>query len=206
MGTYTSAPNGSIADAAPMTELVYEPKPDFANQAIFRRKTLPPRSYWIPNTSLSLNGSWDFGYASNPLEAAGFESSNPSGSIEVPGHWQLQGYGQPQYTNVVYPFPACPPHVPDDNPTGTYKRLFSVPACWEQDAELRLRFDGVDSAYHVFVNGSLVGYAQGSRNAAEFDVTKVARRQQPNELVVVVYQWSDGSYIEGQDQWWLSGK
>jgi beta-galactosidase len=69
-----------------------------------------------------------------------------------------------------------------------------------------LRFDGVDSAYHVWVNGCLVGYAQGSRNASEFDVSEFVTRNEPNELVVTVYQWSDGTYIEDQDQWWLSGE
>lgn len=192
------------------------PKPDYANQAVFRRNTLPPRSYWIPNTSLCLNGEWHFNYASNPLEAAdvsidgnvaasGGENNNWS-RILVPAHWQLQGYGQPQYTNIDYPFPACPPHIPDENPTGTYKRLFSVPSEWESDAQLRLRFDGVDSAYHVWLNGEPVGYAQGSRNAAEFDITSAVNRNEPNLLVVRVYQWSDGSYMEDQDQWWLSGK
>ncbi|KAK7738309.1 Beta-galactosidase (Lactase) [Cytospora paraplurivora] len=86
-----------------------------------------------------------------------------------------------------------------------FLRTFSVPNTWEASTQLRLRFDGVDSAYHVWVNGLLVGYAQGSRNPHEFDVSDFVDRQGPNELFVRVYQWSDGSYIEDQDQWWLSG-
>jgi beta-galactosidase len=123
----------------------------------------------------------------------------------VPGHWQLQGHGKPWYTNVQFPIPVCPPYVPTENPTGTYRRTFQVPSTWDVDCQLRLRFDGVDSAYHVWVNKSLVGYAQGSRNASEFDISGFVDRSGSNEVVVKVYQWSDGTYIEDQDQWWLSG-
>ena len=181
--------------------------PDYADETIFARNRLPSRSYWMTKTSLSLNGTWRFRYANSPLEAEDFDlaQENALTTIQVPGHWQLQGHGQPQYTNIVYPFPACPPNVPDDNPTGTYRRAFSVPSNWTRNAQLRLRFDGVDSAYHVWVNNKIVGYSQGSRNAAEFDITAITDRDGPNELLVRVYQWSDGSYIEDQDQWWLSG-
>jgi beta-galactosidase len=126
-------------------------------------------------------------------------------SQSVPGHWQLQGHGKPWYTNTVYPIPVCPPNVPTENPTGTYRRTFHVPTAWQKDDQLRLRFDGVDSAYHLWVNGVLVGYAQGSRNPSEFDVSAYVDREGPNEVFVRVYQWCDGTYIEDQDQWWLSG-
>ncbi|KAL2271378.1 hypothetical protein VTJ83DRAFT_749 [Remersonia thermophila] len=184
-----------------------ESKPDYANEAVFRRNALAPRSYYIPDTALLLNGRWRFHYAPTPLQAPDPSSPLDSSwtSIAVPGHWQLQGHGRPHYTNVQYPFPVCPPHVPTENPTGTYRRTFHVPASWEHDSHLRLRFDGVDSAYHVWVNGTLVGYAQGSRNPHEFDVTSLVSWNGPNEVFVRVYQWSDGSYIEDQDQWWLSG-
>ncbi|CAN8101529.1 unnamed protein product [Discula destructiva] len=184
-----------------------EHKPDYCNEAVFRRNCLPARSYFIPETSLLLNGSWDFHYASTPLEAPEPEAVKGTtwAKQTVPGHWQLQGYGKPWYTNVQYPIPVCPPYVPTENPTGTYKRTFHVPSTWDGSDELRLRFDGVDSAYHVWVNGVLVGYAQGARNPHEFDVSKHVDRQGPNELFVRVYQWSDGTYIEDQDQWWLSG-
>lgn len=80
-----------------------------------------------------------------------------------------------------------------------------MPPNWDEQSHLRLRFDGVDSAFHVWMNGAEVGYSQGSRNPAEFDVTPLMRRDRENEVFVRVYQWSDGSYIEDQDQWWLSG-
>lgn len=126
-------------------------------------------------------------------------------SINVPGHWQLQGWGKPNYTNTQFPIPVCPPFVPTENPTGTYRRKFQVPSEWKtNNTEIRLRFDGVDSAYHIWVNKALVGYAQGSRNASEFDVTSFLQ-DGDNEVFVRVYQWSDATYIEDQDQWWLSG-
>ncbi|KAK0632692.1 beta-galactosidase [Immersiella caudata] len=205
---------GSLYRGIPPQEV--EGTPDFCNEAVFRRNTLPPRSYYIPNTSLVLNGKWQFHYAPTPLHApepsvfgapSGGTASDAEGwtTIQVPGHWQLQGHGHPHYTNVQYPFPVCPPHPPTENPTGTYRRSFQVPSSWAPNSQLRLRFDGVDSAYHVWVNGILVGYAQGSRNPSEFDVTPFVDRSGLNEVSVRVYQWSDGSYIEDQDQWWLSG-
>ncbi|KAL4932488.1 putative beta-galactosidase [Aspergillus undulatus] len=189
---------------------------DWENPAIFQRNRLKPRAYWIPETSLSLNGNWDFNYVSSPLLAPSpstiAEDADLSEQAEaqwkpiaVPGHWQLQGYGRPNYTNVIFPFPVNPPFVPSENPTGTYKRSFHVPWAWDENAQIRLRFDGVDSAYHVWVNGVEVGYAQGSRNPAEFDISEIVTRGEANEVFVRVYQWSDGSYIEDQDQWWLSG-
>lgn len=196
---------GSLHHGIPPEET--EGTPDFCNEAVFRRNTLPPRSYHIPDTSLVLNGEWNFHHATTPL-AAPDPSAPKDGdwtTIQVPGHWQLQGHGIPHYTNVQYPFPVCPPYAPTENPTGTYRRTFEIPPSWDSDSHLRLRFDGVDSAYHVWLNGVLVGYAQGSRNPAEFDVTSFVDRQGSNEVSVRVYQWSDGSYIEDQDQWWLSG-
>ncbi|KAK7422544.1 Beta-galactosidase (Lactase) [Neonectria punicea] len=184
-----------------------ESRPDYSNEAVFRRNCLPTRAYHIPETSVLLNGAWDFHLASTPLDAPETTSSQEVtwGKLNVPGHWQLQGHGKPWYTNVQYPIPVCPPHVPTENPTGTYRRVFHVPGTWAADSQLRLRFDGVDSAYHVWVNGVLVGYAQGSRNPSEFDVGAYVDRDGPNEVFVRVYQWSDGTYIEDQDQWWLSG-
>ncbi|GAM36613.1 hypothetical protein TCE0_018f05830 [Talaromyces pinophilus] len=174
--------------------------PDYCNQLVVQRNRLPTRSYWIPEDSILLNGTWDFHYALTPLhEVDEWET------IEVPGHWQLQGYGKPQYTNVPFPFPIDPPFVPTQNPTGTYKKLFRIPEEWAVPSQIRLRFDGVDSAFHLFVNGVEVGYNQGSRNAAEFDITEYTSLQQDNELLVRVYQYSDGTYLEDQDQWWLSG-
>lgn len=206
---------------------------DICNEKIFQRNRLPTRSYYIPPSSLLLNGTWDFHYAPTPKHAPlPSQSNKPTsnsegyingsaiankqmeflpedeiewGNITVPGHWQLQGHGRPQYTNTIFPFPVCPPHVPTENPTGTYRRLFHIPTSWDKSAQLRLRFDGVDSSFHVWVNGKFVGYSQGSRNAAEFDISPFVNREGANEVWVRVYQWCDGSYIEDQDQWWLSG-
>ncbi|KAJ5995683.1 beta-galactosidase [Penicillium waksmanii] len=187
---------------------------DWENPRIFQRNKLPPRAYFLPETTLSLNGRWDFNYALSPLLAPEVSNDKKSDTpsepvqwttISVPGHWQLQGHGSPNYTNTIFPFPCDPPRVPSQNPTGTYRRSFDVPPDWDSSAQLRLRFDGVDCAYHLWVNGHEVGYAQGSRNPAEFDISQFVDRKAKNDLVVRVYQWSDGSYIEDQDQWWLSG-
>lgn len=194
-----------------------ETVPDWCDQKTFQRNRLPPRSYYIPETSVCLNGEWTFNYSPTPQQApSGKKYSSQSSSvlhkddgdwasIVVPGHWQLQGYGRPHYTNVVYPFPACPPYAPTENPTGTYCRDFEVPSKWDDASQIRLRFDGVDSAFYLWLNGVQVGYSQGSRNPAEFDVTKYVNRGKPNHMVVQVLQWCSGSYIEDQDQWWLSG-
>jgi beta-galactosidase len=186
-------------------------QPDFANEKVFQRNKLPARSYHIPETAISLNGTWLFHYAASPSLAPAWDDITGQDdfmwqSVRVPGHWQLQGYGRPQYTNIVFPFPVCPPYVPTDNPTGSYTRKFSIPQSWNSESQFRLRFEGVDSAFHLFMNGEEVGYSQGSRNPAEFDVTSLVNRTEENELLVRVYQWSDGSYIEDQDQWWLSGE
>lgn len=183
---------------------------DFQDETIFERNRLPPRAYFTSHHSVLLNGRWNFHYAASPsLAPLNTEELFEPSSINVPGHWQLQGYGKPHYTNVQYPFPVDPPHVPSENPTGTYERDFRVPRKWANDGNFtyRLRFDGVDSAFHVGLNGVEVGYSQGSRNPAEFDVSHLIRLdgEGPNTIRVQVYQWSDGSYIEDQDQWWLSG-
>ncbi|KAJ5750540.1 Glycoside hydrolase family 2 immunoglobulin-like beta-sandwich [Penicillium manginii] len=164
-------------------------RPDYMNPAVFRRNCLPARAYHIPETSKLLNGDWEFLMARAPLAAPvpGEEDVTETWSkIIVPGHWQLQGWGKPNYTNTQFPIPVCPPFVPTENPTGTYRRQFQVPKEWNENYEIRMRFDGVDSAYHVWVNQNLVGDGD-------------------NEVFVRVYQWSDATYIEDQDQWWLSG-
>ncbi|HEY5980581.1 MAG TPA: glycoside hydrolase family 2 TIM barrel-domain containing protein [Microlunatus sp.] len=130
--------------------------------------------------------------------------------ISVPSHWVLAGdgaYGKPIYTNVVYPFPVDPPHIPDKNPTGEYRRRFDRPD-WagpgDVGGQVLLRFDGVESVYRVWLNGSEVGIGKGSRLVQEFDVTELLVDGE-NVLVVRVHQWSSMSYIEDQDQWWLPG-
>lgn len=155
-----------------------------------------------------LNGVWRFHFAASPeLAPEGFfyEDSDVSAwdEIEVPSCWQRQGYGHPHYTNIQYPFPVDPPRVPMENPTGSYRRDFHIPEEWGSQ-RIYLRFEGVDSAFYVWVNGTLTGFSQGSRLPAEFDITQQVRVG-INTLAVQVYQWSAGSYLEDQDMWWLSG-
>ena len=155
-----------------------------------------------------LNGEWAFDLAPTPAEAPdafldpAFDGSDFD-RIEVPLNWQLDGHGAPHYTNVVYPFPVDPPNVPSENPTGSYRRTFHVDEAWD-GRQIRLRFEGVDSAYHLWVNGERVGYSEGARLPAEFDVTEYVDPGE-NTVALRVYKWSNGSYIEDQDMWWLSG-
>lgn len=138
--------------------------------------------------------------------ADGFDDSGWD-DISVPSHWVLQGdgaYGRPIYTNVQFPFPIDPPHVPDENPTGDYRRHFDVPADWSEAERVLLRFDGVESLFKLWVNGEEIGSAGGSRLAHEFDVTS-SLRPGDNVIAVRVHQWSAASYLEDQDQWWLPG-
>uniref|UniRef100_A0A060SXA5 Lactase n=1 Tax=Blastobotrys adeninivorans TaxID=409370 RepID=A0A060SXA5_BLAAD len=194
-------------------ESASNPPNDWENPLVVSRNKLKPRAYHIPETNVLLSGKWFFRYNESPLDAPiGTDEQYISDqiqnwdSIPVPSNWQLQGYGKPNYTNVIYPFPVDPPYVPSENPTGTYVRYFDVPSTWPARSKVRLRFEGVDSAFYVFVNGHEIGYSQGSRNPAEFDITDIVRRDgKPNLLQVRVLQWCDGSYIEDQDQWWLSG-
>ena len=164
---------------------------------------------------LSLNGTWKFRYCESlrdltpGFEATDFDDSR-FGDIAVPSCWQLAGlpgplrYGAPAYTNVTYPFPLDPPRVPDRNPSGEYRRRFTLPPEWDPGGSALLRFNGVDSCFAVFVNGAAVGHSQGSRLVREFDVTHLVRPED-NVLAVRVHQWSAGSYLEDQDMWWLSG-
>ncbi|MGA7203785.1 MAG: glycoside hydrolase family 2 TIM barrel-domain containing protein [Specibacter sp.] len=190
-------------------------------------RRVPARS-WLHSDApaLSLNGDWRFRLLPAAPGTAGAGSVLPSGetvegvaaesyddaawdTLPVPSHWvmgQDGKYGRPIYTNVQYPFPIDPPHVPDANPTGDYRRRFEVPAQWFESttAALTLRFDGVESRYKVWVNGQEIGVGSGSRLAQEFDVSD-ALRAGSNLLVVRVHQWSAASYLEDQDQWWLPG-
>lgn len=155
-----------------------------------------------------LNGKWKFVYAENPHEApADFFSENVDVStwddIVVPHHFQLQGYGTPHYTNVDYPIPVDPPHVPTENPTGSYRRDFYVPEHW-LDGQTYITFEGVDNCFHLWINGQEVGFSQGSRMAAEFNITPYLRSGK-NTVAARVYKWSDSTYVEDQDMWWLSG-
>ncbi|MBX7557942.1 beta-galactosidase, partial [Streptomyces sp. tea 10] len=160
---------------------------------------------------LDLTGTWRFRLS--PVADPGTEPWEGDDAtwdtIAVPGHWVLQGdggYGRPIYTNVNYPFPIDPPFVPDENPTGDYRRTFTLPddGAWSGAERILLRLDGVESAYRLWVNGTEVGVGKGSRLVHEFDITAHLQPGE-NQLAVRVHQWSDASYLEDQDQWWLPG-
>ncbi|HEY2273060.1 MAG TPA: glycoside hydrolase family 2 TIM barrel-domain containing protein, partial [Jatrophihabitantaceae bacterium] len=169
----------------------------------------PPRAWQRSDAgSLDLSGTWRFRYSATGAPDDGFAAPDADDSgwdeLPVPALWQLHGYGAPAYTNVRYPFPIDAPHVPSDNPSGDYRTSFTVPSDWSGGA-IVLRFDGIDSLGRVWVNGHEVGITAGSRLPAEFDITDIVDRTEPNLLAVRVHQWSSGSYLEDQDMWWLSG-
>ncbi|WTP62917.1 DUF4981 domain-containing protein [Streptomyces phaeochromogenes] len=177
------------------------------------RGALRPARSWLHSDapSRSLNGPWRFRLSPTASVAEDFAADGFADdgwdSIPVPSHWVLEGdgaYGRPIYTNIQFPFPIDPPHVPDENPTGDYRRHFDVPADWSDAERVVLRFDGVESLFRVWVNGVEIGSASGSRLAHEFDVT-AAVRTGDNVIAVRVHQWSAASYVEDQDQWWLPG-
>ena len=157
---------------------------------------------------LSLNGEWNFLYLKAPeyspenFYEEDFEDREWK-KIPVPSCWQFYGYGQKHYTDVWYLFPINPPFVPSDNPSGIYRRSFHLEKK-EEGKQYLLRFDGVSSAFDVWVNGKHLGYSKVSRLGSSFDATAILREGE-NRICVRVYQWSDGSYLECQDMWWFSG-
>ncbi|MHC4740248.1 MAG: glycoside hydrolase family 2 TIM barrel-domain containing protein, partial [Planctomycetota bacterium] len=157
----------------------------------------------------SINGNWKFNWVRRPAERPldfyklDFDVSNWK-EIPVPANWQMHGYGIPIYTNVPYPFAKNPPYIPHEyNPVGSYRTEFTVPAEWK-NRQIFIHFEGVKSAFYLWINGRKVGYSQGSMTPAEFNITKYLRTGK-NILAAEVYRWSDGSYIEDQDMWRLSG-
>ncbi|MGW1024198.1 glycoside hydrolase family 2 TIM barrel-domain containing protein [Streptomyces sp. NPDC002577] len=177
-------------------------------------RTAPRAAFSSDAATVDLTGPWRFHLAPDlPRTTEGFEKPDYDDSgwdtLPVPSLWQMQGlpdeprYGKPAYTNQPYYFPIDPPHVPDANPTGEYRREFTLPDEWP-DGRALLRFEGVDSCFAVWLNGTLLGDGKGSRLPTEFDVTD-ALRPGRNVLAVRVHQWSAGTYLEDQDMWWLSG-
>ncbi|MCJ1715528.1 glycoside hydrolase family 2 TIM barrel-domain containing protein [Curtobacterium sp. VKM Ac-2922] len=185
---------------------------------------LPPRARVRSDArAISLDGVWRFRltdhapsdevdgvppFAAPPFAAPLFAAQAPDGDdwhdLVVPSHWPLHGHGSPWYTNIRYPFPVDPPHVPDRNPTGDHVRTVELPADWPATGRTVLRLDGAESLARVWVNGTPVGWSTGSRLAVEYDVTDVLRAS-TNTVALRVHQWSPGSYLEDQDQWWLPG-
>ncbi|HEY1531566.1 MAG TPA: glycoside hydrolase family 2 TIM barrel-domain containing protein [Galbitalea sp.] len=156
---------------------------------------------------LSLNGDWRF-LLSPSLDAAPLDVGSESfedaswAKIPVPSSWPMLGHGKPAYTNVQFPFPVDPPFVPDANPVGDHRLRFDAEPEFLDGA--LLRFDGIESAGTIWLNGQLLGTTRGSRLPSEFDVTGILRARE-NVLVVRVVQWSAASYLEDQDMWWLPG-
>ncbi|MHC4558726.1 MAG: beta-galactosidase, LacZ type [Planctomycetota bacterium] len=209
---------------APVTEGISTEVPDWENPEVVGRNKEQGHCTLVPypdtETALqckreaspfykSLNGKWKFNWVLKPSERP-LDFYKPdydvSGwkEIPVPSNWQMHGYGRPIYLNMRYPFPVNPPYIPHDyNPVGSYRKQFTVPVGWE-GRQVFIHFDGVKSAFYIWVNGRKVGYSQDSMLPAEFNITKYLKRGK-NTLAVEVYRWSDGSYLEDQDMWRLSG-
>lgn len=157
----------------------------------------------------SLNGQWKFNWSKNPQSRPEdfYKNSFNADSwdyITVPSNWEIEGYGIPIYTNQPYPFETKDLKAPSEwNPVGSYRKYFELPLKWK-DRTVYLHFDGVQSAFYLWVNGKRVGYSQGSRTPAEFDISAYLKKGR-NLIAVEVYRWSDGSYLEDQDFWRLSG-
>jgi len=202
-----------------------EEPPDWENPAVFNIGKESPHAtlmiYPDVKTALrgnraaspyfeSLDGTWKFYWVPKPADRpkdfykADFDDSGWA-EIPVPSNWQIHGYGIPIYVNIRYPWnPTNPPKIPhDNNPVGSYRRTFAVPESWD-GRQVFLHFDGVESAFYAWVNGQKVGYNQGSRTPAEFNITRYLKKGR-NLLAVEVYRWCDGSYLEDQDFWRLSG-
>ena len=185
--------------------------------------TMPSRAYYMPASHdmgplvedrfssdrvICLNGTWEFQYFNSIYDLQekfyeqGYDCSRFT-QVEVPGVWQNYGYDSHQYTNVRYPIPLDPPYVPQENPCGAYVRKFyyEIP---EEAPRAYLNFEGVDSCFYVWVNGKYVGYSQVSHATSEFDVTEVLKNGE-NTLAVLVLKWCDGTYLEDQDKFRMSG-
>ncbi len=155
-----------------------------------------------------LNGKWLFNFTPDSKDrSTDFSKTNFDASswaqIDVPSCWEMKGYGTPIYTNVVYPFTPNAPYIDRTNPVGSYIREFTVPENWK-DEQVIIHFGGVSSAFYCWLNGEYVGYSQGSRLPTEFDLTPYLKEGN-NKLAVQVMRWSDGSYLEDQDHWRMSG-
>lgn len=199
-----------------------EPLLDRQNPAVYAIGKLPSRASLVPYTSfeaamergaservMRIDGDWKFSWSPTPAERPeGFYlptyDDRTWGVMPVPGNWEINGYGVPIYTNVTYPHPMNPPYIPeDDNPTGCYRHTFDIPAAW-CDERVVLHFESGLAAMYVWLNGEKVGYAEGSKTAIEFDITPYVRPGS-NLLAIEGYRWADGSYLEDQDFWRLSG-
>jgi beta-galactosidase len=179
------------------------------NTSVFELNQEEGRAYFIPQKSMSLNGSWKFHYSDTPggipsdFFSTGFNDSK-WGTIPVPGNWEMNGYGDRKFRNVSLSFTPNPPFVPDEyNPSGAYRTTFLVPSPWKGD-QIFLRFEKAASASFVWINGREVGYNEGGQEPSEYNITKYIRPGK-NTLAVAVLKFSDGYYIEDQDYWRFAG-
>ncbi|CUP77473.1 Beta-galactosidase [Allocoprococcus comes] len=195
----------------------------YENLSVLHENTMPARAYFIPASKRMdnlvehreesdrmqlLNGTWKFQYFNSiydvqePFFEKDYDTENFD-EIQVPSVWQMAGYDTHQYTNIRYPFPFDPPYVPQDIPCGTYAHTF-VYHKDENAPKAFLNFEGVDSCFYVWINGSYVGYSQVSHMTSEFDITDLLRDGE-NSIAVLVMKWCDGSYLEDQDKFRMSG-
>mgnify|MGYP000901407141 FL=1 len=195
----------------------------YENLSVLHENTMPARAYYIPASKRMdnlvehreesdrmqlLNGTWKFQYFNSiyDIQDSFFEKNYDTENfdeIQVPSVWQMAGYDTHQYTNIRYPFPFDPPYVPQDIPCGTYVHTFEYSRD-EKAPKSFLNFEGVDSCFYVWINGSYIGYSQVSHMTSEFDVTDVLQ-DGTNTVAVLVMKWCDGSYLEDQDKFRMSG-
>ena len=195
----------------------------YENLSILHENTMPARAYYIPASKRMdnlvehreesdrvqlLNGTWKFQYFNSiyDIQDSFFEKDYDTehfDGIQVPSVWQMAGYDMHQYTNIRYPFPFDPPYVPQDIPCGAYVHTFDYSRD-EKASRAFLNFEGVDSCFYVWINGSYVGYSQVSHMTSEFDITDVLQ-DGTNTVAVLVMKWCDGSYLEDQDKFRMSG-
>lgn len=179
------------------------------NTDVFELNQEEGRAYYIPPHSRLLNGKWKFFYADTPegIPADFHREKFADGkwaTIDVPGNWEMCGWGDPMFRNVTAPFKVDPPHVPHEyNPAGAYRTTFTVPQKWKGE-EVFLRFEKVASASFLWVNGQEVGYNEGAQEPAEYNITPYLKKGR-NTLAMLVVKYSDGYYLEGQDYWRLAG-
>ena len=195
----------------------------YENLSVLHENTMPARAYYIPASKRMdnlvehreesdrmqlLNGTWKFQYFNSiyDIQDSFFEKNYDTENfdeIQVPSVWQMAGYDTHQYTNIRYPFPFDPPYVPQDIPCGAYVHNFEYSRD-EKASKAFLNFEGVDSCFYVWINGSYIGYSQVSHMTSEFDVTDVLQ-DGTNTVAVLVMKWCDGSYLEDQDKFRMSG-
>ena len=178
--------------------------PDWENPTVTGKNKLPPHADRNFPEKLDLCGKWSFGSFPAAEYLEHFTGSELPDQLEVPSHPELAGYDIPIYTNIQYPFPPDPPHVPHDrNPVSVYRRDFELPETWHGKRVI-LAFQGADSFLQIAVNGQIAGCSKGSRNPAEFDITEFLHPGK-NRIDAATLRWSDATYLEDQDMWWLSG-